>query len=131
MKVLKRRERIEDIGGEAIFVAYDQPDRLRAGYLQGLDMPFPVLVDTDRQAYGEWGLGRASMKTLLADPNVWRQYARMFLSGERPRRSGHDPLQLGGDFVVAPDGVIAYSRPQRKDDRPPVGELLRVLEDCS
>lgn len=131
MKVLKRRERIEGIGGEAIFVAYDQPDRLRAGYLEGLDMPFPVLVDMDRQAYGDWGLGRASMKTLLADSNLWRQYARMFLSGERPRRSGHDPLQLGGDFVVAPDGVIAYSRPQHKDDRPPVGELLRVLADCS
>ena len=29
---------------------------------------------------------------------------------------------------VAPDGTLAYARPQRRDDRPPVGELLaRVL----
>jgi hypothetical protein len=48
--------------------------------------------------------------------------------GERLRRLGRDPLQLGGDFVVDPQGRIAYARPQRRDDRPAVGELLGALE---
>jgi hypothetical protein len=131
VKVLERRERIEEAGAEAVFIGHDEPDRLLDGYLRDLEIPFPVLVDSERQAYGEWGLGRASVRTILGDPHVWLQYGRMFLKGERPRRSGRDPLQLGGDFVIDAGGVVAYSRPQEKDDRPPVGELLRVLRDVA
>jgi hypothetical protein len=47
---------------------------------------------------------------------------------ERLRRPGSNTLQLGGDFVADPAGIVAYSRPQRRDDRPPVVELLRALE---
>ncbi len=41
------------------------------------------------------------------------------------------PAQLGGDFIVSPDGTIAYSRPQRRDDRPSVGELLSTIESLA
>jgi hypothetical protein len=59
---------------------------------------------------------------------VWRQYWRLLRSGERLRHAGRDTLQLGGDFVIGPDGRLVYSRPQEADDRPPVGVLLRTLE---
>jgi hypothetical protein len=59
---------------------------------------------------------------------VWGHYARLLLGGERLQRLGRDSLQLGGDFVVGPDGVVAWARPQRADDRPPVGVLLVELE---
>ena len=49
------------------------------------------------------------------------------MSGEKMSEGGSDPLQLGGDFVVAPDGTLAYARPQVRDDRPPIGELLAVV----
>jgi hypothetical protein len=39
-----------------------------------------------------------------------------------------DTLQLGGDFVVDPAGIVVYARPQRRDDRPPVLALLGELE---
>lgn len=110
-----------------MFVVCDEPELVRRTMLAGLEPPFPVLVDRERSAYREWGLRRASAATILLDPKVWRQYWRLLRSGEKLQRAGQDTLQLGGDFVVAPDATISYARPQRRDDRPPVGLLLREL----
>lgn len=111
-----------------MFVVHDEPDRVRGSMLAGLEVPFPVVVDLDRQAYRAWGLKRAKWTTVYLDGKVWRSYARKLLAGQRPPKGGRDTLQLGGDFVVTPDGAVAYSRPQDVDDRPPVGELLTALE---
>ena len=117
------------MGAGAVFVVHDGPERLATGLLDGVERIFPVALDLDRRAYREWGLGRGSFARVVLDPKVWKEYARLILRrGERLRPRGRDPLQLGGDFVVAPGGRIAYSRPQRRDDRPPVGLLLRELE---
>jgi hypothetical protein len=128
VKVLHSRQRITAVGGEAVFVVHDPPDRVRAGMLAGLAVPWPVLVDLDRVAYRAWGLGRARLTQIWLSPVLWARYARLLAGGERLRRLGRDTLQLGGDFVVDPAGRIAYARPQRRDDRPPVGELLSALE---
>ena len=127
MKVLHHRERI-DAAGTAVFVAFDSPPRLRASLLHRLDVPYPVLVDRERAVYEAWGLGRGSVLDIWADPRVWLRYAAELARGARLRRPGADTLQLGGDFVVDPAGVVAYARPQRRDDRPPVAELVRALE---
>lgn len=78
-------------------------------------------------AYRRWGLNRAPSWKIFLDPAVWIAYARLLASGERWHAAGEDPFQLGGDFIVGSDGSIVYARPQRRDDRPPVGELLAVL----
>lgn len=127
MKVLHHRERIDELG-TALFVAFDSPERLRHSLLHDLTVPYPVLVDRERSAYHAWGLSRGSLLTVWGDPGVWRRYASEFARGARLRRPGSDILQLGGDFVVDPAGQVAYARPQRRDDRPPVAELLHALE---
>lgn len=128
MKVVKRRERIAAAGGQAVFVVHDEPDLLRRTMLEGLEVPFPVLVDQDRREYRAWGLVRAPWWRIWLDPAVWRQYAELLTGGERFRQAGRDPRQLGGDFVVGPGGRVVYSRPQTRDDRPPAGELVDRLE---
>ena len=128
MKVPHHRDRIERAGGTAVFVVHDPPQRVRAGLLAGLDLPWPVLVDLDRVAYRAWGLRRASFRTVWLDPRVWARYGRLLLGGHRLRRLGSDTLQLGGDFVLDADGVVTWARPQHADDRPPVGVLLTELE---
>jgi AhpC/TSA antioxidant enzyme len=128
VKVLHSRQRLAAAGGEAVFVVHDPPDRVRAGILAELSVPWPVLVDPDRDAYHAWGLGRARLAAVWLSPALWARYARLLASGERLRRLGRDTLQLGGDFVVDLRGRIAYARPQRRDDGPPVGELLGALE---
>lgn len=134
MKVRDRWDRWERIDAAAVFVVFDEPDLIRRTMLADLDpdtLPFPVLVDRERQSYARWGLERASWSTVWLDPNVYKTYWRLLRAGHRLRGAGTDLLQLGGDFVVAPDGSVAHSRPQQRDDRPPVGELLRTAEQVA
>jgi hypothetical protein len=131
VKVISRADRLDALGATAVIVVHDEPEVIRRLLLAGIDCPFPVCVDTSRTAYALWGLRRASFREIWMDPNVWRQYARLLLAGERWRGSGSDVRQLGGDFVVAADGRIRYARPQERDDRPPVGHLLRALEQAA
>jgi hypothetical protein len=130
VKVLSRRERIEAAGGLVVAVVNDPPERVRAGMLHDLDLPWPVVVDLDRRAYRDWGLGRASLLRTVIAPTWIAGYARRVVGGgERVARPGRDPMQLGGDFVVDPKGIVVFAHPQRGfDDRPPAGELVRALE---
>lgn len=131
MKVLAQKAKLDEIGATAVFVVHDDPAAVRSGLLDGLDVPFPVLVDIERRAYGEWGMGRSSRAGVWLDPGVWRAYAGLIASGERLRRPGRDTLQLGGDFVVDRAGVLTYARTQVRDDRPPVTQLIRQLRDAA
>ncbi len=127
MKVLGYRHSLDEIGANVVFVTFDDPDAVRKGFLAGLEVPYPVLVDRERESYRAWGLRRSSVAGIWLDPRVWARYAALVLRGERMRRFGSDTLQLGGDFVLDRDGIVVYARPQRRDDRPPVGELLAAL----
>lgn len=127
MQVLEQRAAIEEMNATAIFVVHDEPELVRRMMLADLEVPFTVLVDPDRSAYRLWGMGRASFARIYLDVRVWLPYARLLLGGERFRGMGADTLQLGGDFVVGPDGVLVYARPQHRDDRPPVSLLLGEL----
>lgn len=129
MKVCDRQDRLRALGAEALFVVHDEPDTIRAQMLEGIDVPFPVLVDRTRDSYAAWGMTRSPWWRIWLDPIVWRTYARLLRSGERLRAGGSDSLQLGGDFLVAADGTLAYTRPQRRDDRPAVGDLLHRVRD--
>lgn len=131
MKVINHADRLDHAGGTAVFVVHDHPDLVRTTMLSGISCPFPVLLDDDREAYRTWGLPRASFARVWLDPYVWRQYAQLLTAGERLRGLGRDPRQLGGDFVVDGRGRIVYARRQHRDDRPPVGELLTVIEQLS
>lgn len=122
-----RREQIAALGAGVVFVAFDDAEQLRRKLLAGIDLVFPLGIDREREAYGGWGLRRAPAWKIWLDPAVWRQYLKLLGSGERLRGSGEDTLQLGGDFVVAANGTIAYARPQTRDDRPAIGELLTIL----
>ena len=127
MKVARHAETIHAAGAQALFVVGDTADRVRELMLHDVDSPFPVLVDEPKAAYNAWGLERASFATIWLDPNVWKQYWTLLRSGASFRGLGDDVRQLGGDFVVGPDGVLTYSRPQRRDDRPPAGPLVTHL----
>lgn len=128
MKVVATAPRIRSSGATAVFVAHDDPVALRRGLLREVDSPFPVIVDQARSLHAGWGLRRAPWWRVWLDPKVWRQYAAILRTGERLHPPGKDPQQLGGDFIVDAHGVVTYSRPQRRDDRPPVGILLEALQ---
>jgi hypothetical protein len=128
VKVLEKADTIETSGGTAVFVVHDDPQAVRNGLMRGLEMSFPVLVDPERRGYAAWGMKRSNVAGVWLDPRVWARYVSQLARGQRLLRLGEDTLQLGGDFVVDPAGVVVYARPQRRDDRPPVLALLAELE---
>lgn len=124
-----RHEDFRQAGCEPVFVAHDEPELLRRTMLAELEpLPLSVLIDLDRRAYAAWGCTRARWWTVWLDPRVWWAYAKLLRGGEQIRGAGTDTRQLGGDFVVGPDQRMIYARPQRVDDRPAVGELLKVVQ---
>lgn len=107
------------------FTTTDQLDR----YRQVTPTAFPVLLDQDRAAYRAYGLGRGS-RTRVWGWRAARRYAELLAAGgiRRLRRPTEDTLQLGGDFVVAPDGTLAWSHHGAgPDDRPSVDEIVEVV----
>ena len=127
MKVLHHRERIDAAGATVVAVGFDSPGRM----LRGIDFPWPVLVDGDRVAYREYGLGRAPLSYALS--LGWLPgYLRKLASGDPLKRPGLDVMQLGGDFVIDREGVVALAHPSKHfEDREPVGALVRALEDAA
>lgn len=127
--MLHQQKRIDAIGS-AVVIVHDTKERVCAGFLKGLDVPYPVLADTELTSYRAWGLRNASAAGTFLSPRVALGYARRLLvDRERLPWPGSVPLQLGGDFVVDAEGLIAYAHPQESvDDRPPVGLLVRELE---
>ena len=101
---------------------------LLAEYQSAHHLRVPILLDPDRETYRAYGLGRGS--------RVWgwrtmRRYASII--GQtgigRLHRPTEDPLQLGGDFLVGPDGRLAWGFwSEGPDHRPGVEEIVRQIE---
>ena len=85
-----------------------------------------LLIDPDRTTYRAYGLRSASLA------RVWGfrpalAYLRLFARGQwrRLRRPTEDTRQLGGDFVIDPDGDLAFVyRSTGPEDRPDPAALV-------
>ena len=96
-------------------------------YHRRVHLPFPVLMDPERDSYRAYSLGRATRRRVWS-PAVIRRYLQLLRQGQRDlQRPTEDVLQLGGDFVVDPDGRLAYVfRSEGPDDRPSVETLIEA-----
>ncbi|NJL94695.1 MAG: redoxin domain-containing protein [Anaerolineae bacterium] len=100
------------------------------GWQQALNIPYPLLLDPDRQVYDAYGLGKSML-------NSWNlrtlsYYGAKLLRGAALHGIQGDPHQLGGDFLVGADGRLLLARPSRDPlDRPEVSALLRALARSS
>lgn len=121
------RDRLDDLGAatRVALVTFTDPSRL-TDYIESNELPFPVLVDPDRSTYRAYGLGRGSIARIWG----WRA-ARRYLEILRSdgfgglARPTEDTRQLGGDFVIGPDGRLVYGFwGEGPDDRPDVDELV-------
>lgn len=121
------RDRLDELGDAAVVLVLFTRQRNLRGYRNRNGIPFTVVTSEDRAAYRAYGLGRASVWRAYG----WRtlkRYAELLLRGRRLERPTEDTLQLGGDFVVAPDGTLAYAfRSSGPDDRPSVDELVEAV----
>ncbi len=117
---------------EVVLVTFSTPDRARR-HRTRLDLPFPVLVDPDRATYRAYGLDRGTVGRVWG-PKTVRRYRDIIrvdgIAGLRPPDG--DTLQLGGDFVVARDGTLAWGFwSDGPDDRPAIGDLKGAVAAAS
>jgi len=124
------RDRLTELGDatEVVLVTFTEPAQL-IDYQSVNDLPFTILVDDDRGTYRAFGLGRGSVRRVWG----WRALRR-YVEIARSRglaglgRPTEDTLQLGGDFVIGPDGVLAWGYwGEGPDDRPSVDELVSAV----
>ncbi len=124
------RDRLDDFGDdtEVVLVTFTSPSAL-AGYRSRHDLPFPILLDPDRETYRAFGFGRASTRRVWSLGTL-RTYARLLRrdglgSLERPTE---DTRQLGGDMVIDRAGTLRWGFwSEGPDDRPSVDELVAAV----
>ncbi len=125
-------DRLEELGDNTTIalITFTDPSRLD-DYTSRHELGFPVLVDPDRAGYRAFGLGRGPVS------RVWgwkaaRRYYELYRSDGLTglRRPTEDTLQLGGDFVIGPDGTLVYGFwGEGPDDRPSVDELIEAVRE--
>ena len=108
-------------------ITFGDGDRL-ADYRRHLDISFAVLQDEHRDSYRAYGLGRGSLRAIYRLATI-RKYVQLLRAGRKLRRPTEDTRQLGGDFVVGPDGRVRFAfRPVAPDDRPPAAAIVAALD---
>ncbi|MDZ7781174.1 MAG: AhpC/TSA family protein [Gemmatimonadota bacterium] len=80
VKMHDRKDRIAELGADVVFVAFDEPDELRAKLVADVDLAFPLAYDPARESYRQWGLQRVAWWKIWLDPGVWKAYARLLAS---------------------------------------------------
>lgn len=121
------RDRLDELDGATVALVTFTRQRNLRGYRGRLALPYVVLADEQRESYRAYGLGRGPWWRVWG-PATWRAYLRLIRRGRRAGRPPEDTLQLGGDFVVDPEGLIAYAyRSTGPADRPPVDVLVSAV----
>jgi len=128
------RDHVEEIrarGAELVIVGNGAP-HFAAAFREDFQIDGPLLVDPELRAYRAAGLRRGRVE--LLSPRVPLNALRALRSGSR-QSSGEvqgDPWQLGGVFVIRPDGATTYRHVSREaGDHPPVDEILASLADTA
>jgi hypothetical protein len=131
--VAQLRRRYADLraaGGEVLVICFDTLARAER-YAREQDLPFPLLVDPERRVYRAYGLEQGPLWRFLM-PKVVLGALRMIEGGRQLQRPHEDPLQLGGDFVVDPTGLLALVHPCRDPtDRPPPTALVAAVGEAA
>lgn len=128
------RDRLDEFDTDVAIalITFTQTEQL-VSYRGEHDLPFPILLDPDRSTYHAYGLGRASTARVWSIGTL-RRYAQILRRDGRSalRRPSEDTRQLGGDFVIGPDGRLAWGFwSEGPDDRPSVDQLLDAVRFAS
>lgn len=123
------RDRVEDIrsrGAELVIVGNGAAN-FAAAFREDFSLDGPLLVDPELRAYRAAGLRRGRVE--LLSPRLPLNALRALRGGYRQTDVQGDPWQLGGVFVIRPDGALLYRHESREaGDHAPIDALLDALE---
>jgi hypothetical protein len=119
-------EEIRGRGARLVVIGNGQPWQAKA-FREDEHIPFELWVDPEMKAYRAAGLRRGLTKTVSRRSlgHLWRAMR----GGFRQTKIQGDPWQLGGAFVITPQGKTVYQQISREaGDHASVPELLAVLD---
>ena len=117
---------IEARGAAVLAVSFEPRDRLFQLSRQ-LQLPFPLLSDQEMDIYRAYGLQRGNLGQIFSLRTALI-YVKLLAKGRLYHFRRSDLRQLGGDFIIDPEGVIRYQyRSAAPHDRPSVDELMRLV----
>ena len=117
---------IHSLGSELVVVGNGRPEHAD-DFRKTENLAFPLLVDPDMQAYSAAGLKRGL--TAAVNLKMMRHAMRARRKGFTQKKTQGDPWQLGGTFVITPEGKVLFSHVSREaGDHPDPKDILTVLE---
>jgi peroxiredoxin len=125
-QLCQHRDELKQLDVEVLIVSFSSRGYARI-WQKEVCPSFPVLLDRERTIYHTYGLERSlfrawNLKTL------WR-YVQLMRAGRRWHGIQGDSIQLGGDFIVDPSGIVRLAyRSHDPADRPAVPDLLAQLQ---
>ena len=113
----------EDV--RTVVVTFEPATRARV-YLDENEISWPVLVDETRQVYRAYDMLAWRFWDVWG-PQTWWAYLKELARGRVPTPSDADTLQLGGNVLIDPDGVVRFRHVGKGPaDRPAVATLFRA-----
>ncbi len=122
------RDRIDDIRtrGAELVVIGNGAANFAAAFREEMGLDCLLLIDPELRAYRAAGLRRGRVEVL--SPRLPLNAVRALGRGFRQQGVQGDPWQLGGVFVIRPDGDLAYRHLSREaGDHEPVGDVIAAL----
>ena len=119
----------KDINATVVAITFSSPAEA-SKLAQELSLPFPLVSDSQKEAYKVFELGSAQWKDFLSPKVLWTFMGRI-LTGWLPSfgYSKDDLFQLGGDFVVDAKGEVVFAfKSSSPADRPTIQFLLDQLQ---
>lgn len=99
---------------------------LARAYVEETKLQWPVLIDESRDVYRAYGMLAGKIRDVWG-PRTWWAYLKELAAGRLPKASRSDTLQLGGDVLIDPSGIVRLHHVGTGPaDRPSVATLLRV-----
>jgi hypothetical protein len=104
------------------------PQEQAKDWIEEMCPSFQLLIDPERNVYHAYNLkhswlGSWNFKTLA-------YYIRALVSGRQWHGIVGDSAQLGGDFIIEPDGTFLLEyRSKETTDRPQVSSILSLLRE--
>jgi peroxiredoxin len=125
--LIKRYPEFVEAGIDVVVVGNGTPQRAQV-FSHEMGTPFPVLTDPSGEAYAAFRLTKATKRGML-DPHVILGGIRAASRGFFPKPPQGDPMQLQGQFLIDPNGVVWHAdRPKSMADIPTADALLSVAK---
>ncbi|MBL8856685.1 MAG: redoxin domain-containing protein [Planctomycetaceae bacterium] len=111
-----------------VIVSFEEERYVRR-YRDEAGIQWPLISDPSRALYRQFGMEKARLRQIMNWRSL-RGYLGLVFGLRRKVKmpTNHDYLQLGGDVLVDPHGVIQLiHRSQSPEDRPKLAEILKLL----